>query len=430
MSYEKREKNRRKRRVFRTATISFVLIYLIFRAVPSLLASNAKTILPEKGTLIEKLSTQGFVIKNETVVRSTSNGDLQTSSTEGQRLSAGVEVASVNSLNDTSSLKEELSQLEESISALEKSEIETKIILNEKEKIIEMKDSLVNELQNAIAAGNFDEIYLLKSQLSLYDEKNKDISFSNTLVGQSIENLKSKRDSINSEIKSNNIKYYSSHGGIISYVLDGYEENYLPKDFENYTYDKLVLKELKDVDIKTKSAITVGEPIYKIIDNFEWYIAMKIEDLKQIEGFEVGNNIKITLEKDKRELKAKIVSINPSDKKGVVVVRLNTMLHDFYNIRFPKVDIIKSKKEGYKIPTKSIVDKDSIKGVYIKDKSGIVKFRPIIIIGEDDNYTYVDTGDNSGNITIEGEKQPVKTITLFDEIFLNTINIKEGQILN
>lgn len=430
MSYEKREKNRRKRRVFRTAIISFVLIYLIFRAVPSLLASNAKTILPEKGTLIEKLSTQGFVIKNETVIKSTSNGELQTSSTEGQRLSAGVEVASVNSLNDTSSLKEELSQLEESISALEKSEIETKIILNEKEKILEMKDSLVNELQNAIATGNFDEIYLLKSQLSLYDEKNKDISFSNTLVGQSIENLKSKRDSINSEIKSNNIKYYSSHGGIISYVLDGYEENYLPKDFENYTYDKLVLKELKDMDTKTKSAITVGEPIYKIIDNFEWYIAMKIEDLKQIEGFEVGNNIKITLEKDKRELKAKIVSINPSDKKGVVVVRLNTMLHDFYNIRFPKVDIIKSKKEGYKIPTKSIVDKDSIKGVYIKDKSGIVKFRPIIIIGEDDNYTYVDIGDNSGNITIEGQKQPVKTITLFDEIFLNTINIKEGQILN
>lgn len=430
MSYEKREKNRRKRRVFRTAIISFVLIYLIFRAVPSLLASNAKTILPEKGTLIEKLSTQGFVIKNETVIKSTSNGELQTSSTEGQRLSAGVEVASVNSLNDTSSLKEELSQLEESISALEKSEIETKIILNEKEKILEMKDSLVNELQNAIATGNFDEIYLLKSQLSLYDEKNKDISFSNTLVGQSIENLKSKRDSINSKIKSNNIKYYSSHGGIISYVLDGYEENYLPKDFENYTYDKLVLKELKDMDTKTKSAITVGEPIYKIIDNFEWYIAMKIEDLKQIEGFEVGNNIKVTLEKDKRELKAKIVSINPSDKKGVVVVRLNTMLHDFYNIRFPKVDIIKSKKEGYKIPTKSIVDKDSIKGVYIKDKSGIVKFRPIIIIGEDDNYTYVDIGDNSGNITIEGQKQPVKTITLFDEIFLNTINIKEGQILN
>ncbi|MBU5314155.1 hypothetical protein KQI38_19225 [Tissierella carlieri] len=430
MSYEKREKNRRKRRVFRTAIISFVLIYLIFRAVPSLLASNAKTILPEKGTLIEKLSTQGFVIKNETVIKSTSNGELQTSSTEGQRLSAGVEVASVNSLNDTSSLKEELSQLEESISALEKSEIETKIILNEKEKILEMKDSLVNELQNAIATGNFDEIYLLKSQLSLYDEKNKDISFSNTLVGQSIENLKSKRDSINSEIKSNNIKYYSSHGGIISYVVDGYEENYLPKDFENYTYDKLVLKELKDADIKTKSAITVGEPIYKIIDNFEWYIAMKIEDLKQIEGFQVGNNIKVTLEKDKRELKAKIVSINPSDKKGVVVVRLNTMLHDFYNIRFPKVDIIKSKKEGYKIPTKSIVDKDSIKGVYIKDKSGIVKFRPIIIIGEDDNYTYVDIGDNSGNITIEGQKQPVKTITLFDEIFLNTINIKEGQILN
>lgn len=428
MSYEKREKIRRKRRVFRIVIILFVLLYLIFRSVPSLLASNAKTILPEKGTLIEKFVTQGFVIKYETVVKSTSNGELEISSTEGQRLAAGVEVARVNSLNDTSSLKQELSQIEESISALEKSEKETKLTLNEKEKIQELQKSLVDELQNTIISGKFDEIYLLKGKLAVYDEKNKDISFSNTLVGQSLENLRSKRDNIHSEINSNHIKYYSSQGGIISYKIDGYEDIYLPKDFENYTYDKLNLGKLEDSE--KKSAIAAGEPIYKIIDNFEWYIAMKIDDLKQIEGFEVGDTIKVAINEEKGGTKGKIVSINLSGKKGVVIIRLNTMLHELYNIRFPEVNVIKSKKEGYKIPTKSIVDKDSLKGVYIKDKSGIVKFRPINIIGEDGNYTYVDIGDNNGNITIKGQKQPIKTITLFDEIFLNTVSIKEGQILN
>ncbi len=428
MSYEKREKVRRKRKVFRTLIISFVLLYLIFRSVPSLLASNAKTILPEKGTLIEKFSTQGFVIKHETVVKSTSSGELQVSSTEGERLAAGVEVARVNSLNDTSSLKQELSQIEESISALEKSEKETKLTLNEKEKIQELQKSLVDELQNTIISGKFDEIYLLKGQLSVYDEKDKDISFSNTLVGQSLENLRSKRDSLHSEINSNHIKYYSSHGGIISYKIDGYEEVYLPKDFENYTYDKLNLGKLEDSE--KKSTIAAGEPIYKIIDNFEWYIAMKIDDLNKIQGFEIGDIIKVTINEDKGETKGKIVSMNLSGKKGVIVIRLNTMLHELYNIRFPEVNVIKSKKEGYKIPTKSIADKDSLKGVYIKDKSGIVKFRPINIIGEDGNYTYVDIGDNNGNIIIKGQERPIKTITLFDEIFLNTINIKEGQILN
>lgn len=428
MSYEKREKIRRKRKIFRITIISFVLLYLIFRSVPSLLASNAKTVLPEKGTLIERFSGEGFVIKNETVVRSSSAGELELSSNEGERLAAGVEVANINSLNDTSSLKQELLQIEESITALEKSEKETKLIASEKEKIQELQKSLIDELQNAIVSGNFDEIYLLKSQLAVYDEKDKDISFSNTLVGQSIENLKSKRDSIDLEIKSNYKKYYSSHGGIISYKIDGYEEIYLPKDFENYTYDKLISKELENVNFK--STVTANDSIYKIIDNFEWYIAIKIDDLKQIETYEVGDTIRITIKEDNHELKGKIISINLSENKGVIVIKFNTMLHNFYNLRFTEVNVINHKKEGYKIPTKSIVDKDSTKGVYIKDKSGIVKFRPINIIGEDDNYTYIDIGDNSGNIIIKGQEQPVRTITLFDEIFLNTINIKEGQILN
>lgn len=426
MSYEKREKIRRKRMIFRTVIMSFILIYLVFRAVPSLLANNAKTVLPEKGTLIEKIPAQGFMIKSETVVKSTRDGELDFIAPEGERLGAGAEVVSINSLNDTSSLRQELMQIEESIAALERSEKENKILDNEKEKIEEVQETLVDELQNTIISGNFNNVYLLKGKISLYDEKNKDISFSNTLAGQSLESLKTKRDNINAEIKSNHGKYYTSQGGIISYIIDGYEEIYLPKDFENYTYDKLISKELKN--ISPKSGVSVGEPIYKIVDNFEWYMAIKVEDLKQIQDFEVGNTIRVEMKEDKLELKGRIIAINPLDNKGVMVIRFNTMLHNIYNNRFSKVDVIKYTKDGYKIPTKAIVDKDSTKGVYIKDKSGIVKFRPVIIIGEDNNYTYIDIGDNNGNILLKD--QAVKTVTLFDEIFLNTINIKEGQILN
>ena len=427
MSYEKREKSRKKRKVFRIIIISFVSLYLLFRSVPSLLANGTKTVLPERGVLITKFSAEGFLIKDETVTKSQVKGQLEMSTNEGTRLAAGSEVASVNSLNDTSSLKEELEQVEESISALEKSEAETNLIINEKEKVGNLKESLVNKLQTNIIEGNFDEVYLLKEQLALYDEKVKDVSFTNTLAGQSLENLKSKKEVISKEINSNHVKYYSQYGGIVSYIIDGYEETYLPREFENYTYDKLNSTKLKKDEVKTN--VNVGQPIYKIINNFEWYLAVKIEDLKEIEGFEVGDNVQIHMKKDKEELRGRIVAINSSGKKGAMVVKFTTMLHDYYDIRFAEVDIIQSKNEGYRIPTKAIINKDNMQGVYIKDKSGIVKFRPVNIIGQDDNYTYVDMGDN-GNIFLEGEEKPTKTITLFDEIFINTTNIKEGQILN
>ncbi|WMM26774.1 HlyD family efflux transporter periplasmic adaptor subunit [Tissierella sp. MB52-C2] len=427
MSYDKREKSRRKRKNVRIIIISFVVLYLLFRSVPSLLANGAKTILPEIGDLTTKFSAEGFLIKHETVIKSEVKGQLEMLAAEGTRLAAGSEVVSVNSLKDTSSLKEELEQVEESISALEKSEAETKLIINEKEKVENLKESLVDELQSSIIAGNFDEIYLLKDQLALYDEKIKDVSFSNTLAGQSLGNLKSKREVINEEIKSNHAKYYSAHGGIVSYIIDGYEETYLPKELENYTYDKLNSIKSKKNEVKTE--VDVGQPIYKIIDNFEWYIAMKIEDLKEIKGFEVGDSVQIQMNENNYDLKGRIVSINESGKKGVMIVRFTTKLHDYYDIRFTSVDVIQSRKEGYRIPTKAIIDKDNLSGVYIKDKSGIVKFRPVKIIGQDNDYTYVDMGDN-GNILLEGEEKPTKTITLFDEIFINTTSIKEGQILN
>lgn len=428
MAYERIKKQKKRRKLFRGIIISSIFIFILFRSVPSILANNSKTVLPEKGTLIDTISAQGFLIKNETVVKSKNVGQLERITTEGDRLPAGQEIAIVKSNDENSHLIQELELVESSIDALKKTQNEAKIILDEKTKIEDLIVSLVDEIQNNISTGNFQEIYLLKEQLALYHEKSEGMPFTNTLVGQSLEKLEGKKEEILSILENNNIKYYSPHGGIVSFQIDGYEEIFLPKDFDNYTYDKLVLKSKTNEKNKDNVNVTLNMPICKIIDNFEWYMAMKVENMKEVEDFEVGNSITVILGKDKHEIRGRIIAINETDEKGVIVAKFNTMLHEFYDLRVSHIQIIKSKKEGYKIPTKAIVENDSVKGVYIKDKSGIVKFRPVNIIGEDSNYTYVDIGDNKGNIKIKDEL--VKTITLFDEIFVNTNNIKEGQILN
>ena len=324
--------------------------------------------------------------------------------------------------------QQELEQIDKSLTALKNSESDTEIIIKEKGKIEELEDSTVEDLQQMINSGKYDEVYLLKEKLSLYGNKGKDVAMTDTLLGQSLENLNSRKETIKEEISSNYIRYYMTHAGILSYVLDGQEEIYFPQDFENYTYDKLNVVNNDNKNKEGKRTVDVSEPIYKIIDNFEWYIAIKIEDLKEIKEFETNKFISIEMMGE--ELRGRIVAINTSGNKAVMVVKFNTILHDYYNLRFPKLEVIKYKIDGLKIPHKAIVDKDGLKGVYIKDASGIVRFRPINILGEDDKYTYVDRGDNSSYIEIVGEEKPSKTITLFDEIFLNPSNIKEGQILN
>ena len=173
--------------------------------------------------------------------------------------------------------------------------------------------------------------------------------------------------------------------------------------------------------------INLGEPIFKIIDNFQWYMAIKIEDKKDIEEYVIGQSMKIELENG-TELNGTITTINFTGPSAVVVLRFNTYLHNDYKLRHSSVNLIHSKKEGFKIPSKIITERDGLKGVYIKEINGIVKFKPIKVIGEEGESTFIDKGDSNGYIElVEGE--PIKTITLFDEMFVDPSSVIEGEIL-
>ena len=429
MSYDERKKIRKKKAIFQKMFVGIFCIYAIFVGFKSLISSNPKTVLPEKGTLIEKIGTKGFVIKDEDVVKSNSTGQLISyEDKEGQRISAGEEVATVNSSNNTNVLKEQIAELEKSITSLEKSEKDSKVIKKEKSKLEGIQANLVENLQTLISQGDFEDIYLIKSQLALYDEKNKDISFSNTLAGQSLENLKQKKDSLTSELTTNTKNYTTLTGGILSYNIDGYESVYLPKEFENYKYENLIHEKEKKYTKTTE--INSGDGIFKVVDSLEWYVALKIEDNSQIEGLEKGNTVRISINGDTNYLKGYIVTINPSKDKSVIVIKLNTRLHEFYNMRFPKIDLILNEKAGLTVPLQSLIEKDAVEGVYIRDKSGIVRYRPVKVLGKDSNYAYVDIGDANGNIKLDGSDKLVRTITLYNEIILKPSIVKEGQILN
>lgn len=429
MSYERRNKKRKFKSYFRISIIAFIFIYLAFRSVPIFLANNTKTILPMEEVLVQKISSQGVIIKDEVVYKAQGSGQLDSSIKEGERVPAGIEVATINLLEDTSHLKLELIELENAIKLLSITDKDIENIENEKNQISEKQADLVENIQIAINLGQYDLVNATKLDLTLYDTKDIDILVSDKLLNTSIDELKEKKVLLEEEINKNNIKYFTSNAGIVSYLIDGYESVYLPNNFQDYTYENLIM-DLEPEKNKRENDINQGSAVFKMIDNFQWYIGLKIEDSEQIIEYEVGNNIRIQFENDEKELIGNIISINPSNDKAVVIIKLKDYLHEYYNLRFANVDIIKSKKQSLKIPTKVIIDKDGQKGVYIREINGIVKFRPISIISEDEDYTFVEKGDSKNQIKITGLEDMVKTISLYDEIFTVTNNIKEGQILN
>jgi putative membrane fusion protein len=431
MSYNKRKRKRLIKSSFRIAIISFIFIYLIFRSVPIFLANTAKTILPVEELVVNKISSEGVIIKNEIVYKAEGTGELDSKIKEGERVPAGIEIANINLLEDTSQLKLELIEIENSILYLSKTDTDSEVIQAENTEILNKQNKLIETLQIAINLGNYGQVIASKAELELYNTNPRDIVIANKYADQSLESLQQERDELLEKINSNNIRYYTTNSGIVSYNIDGFESLYLPQDFENYTYDKINIENINK-DTIDENNVKEGSAVFKMIDNFQWYIAIKIEDIKDIVDYEINQNIWVQLENDEKEISGRIIAINLTDNKAVIVIRFNDYLHEFYNLRFLNVHIIQSKTNALKIPSKVVIEKDGQKGVYIKEINGIVKFRPIIVLSEDEDneFTYIQRGDDKGYIQLPGLENTSKTVLLYDEIFISTNNIKEGQILN
>lgn len=432
MSRKERDKKRSKKKKIRIFSIAFVFIYLIFRSVPVLHASTLKTAIVEEGILEDKIKLKGFIVKDERVYSAEGKGRIKLYKKEGERVKLGTKIAQVSLLDNNSFLREELKEVNKKIDSIEKIAKENKTMKSDKNKVNKNTNKVLDEIQDQIVYENYEEIPDLKKELYSFLGKQESIDGKNTLASQTLENLQKKKEKLIKEIANNTIDYISKESGIVSYKIDGIENLYSTENILNYNIDDI--KELESqINIKTMKdgdKVNVKDKLFKIVDNHNWYILVQVDNIKTISPLKEGDNISAFIDNDDQKLKGKILKINRKGRQAVVVINFNSFFHNYYDKRIVDVELVKSRHEGLKIPIKSISEKDGIKGVYIKDISGIIRFRPIELLGKNEEYAIISSGDKNNNIKIEGSDDLVKTVKIFDEILLSNRKIREGQIVD
>lgn len=428
MSQKKGEQKKRSKNFWRISLALFIFGYLFFRTVPSLFAIAFKFTLPESVIVEDTINTEAIIIKKESLFRADGSGTIELVRAEGDKVAKNSQICKIILDGGSSALKQEIDELDKKIEDLK--DVEKDVNKKDEDKIEEGMENIVFEIQKKIGEEEYDEVEVLKEKLNLYYGKQQDFSGENLLINQSIGNLEDRRDNLKKQISQNALNYYADNAGIVSYKTDGYEEIYSFHNKDNYTYSDFKTGNNKESIIENNSEIHTGESIFKVIDNFEWYVILKIENLKDIESYQEGDSIVLSNKDLNEEFRGKIININPENNKGTILCRFNTGFHNIYDKRFMNLDIIKYKYEGFKLPKKALVEKDDQSGVYIKDISGIIKFRPVKVLKEDDKFIYISSGDDKNNISLKGKDDLIKTITKFDEVLLNTKGIKEGMIVN
>ena len=378
--------------------------------------SPADFMVAENGILEDVIKAEGIVVKDEKVYTASLDGSILYYYEEGSKIKEGQLILDINTDADSVEVNKQIAEIQSAIDKLEKNSGQ---VLSR-----ENFTAYQNELQISILNNELEDMYNIAAQMTNSDY------YSSKYEGYTVSQLIEMKNNLTNSVSTHKVPYYSDRAGYISYKTDGLEDFYL---FENVMDMTPAATIRHDYAIKDKSGtVKKNESFFKIIRNFEYYIVVTVNNEKA-KLFEENKYIKVRIlsDGDQHLVWAYIVKINYGSEESVLILYFDDYFYRVYDKRYVNIELITAAHEGLKIDNAALVEKDGMKGVYVKDASNIIKFFPVEILGSDEEYFVVFPGDyigvNERNIiTIREKRYP--TIKIFDKVILDPGKVYEGQI--
>ena len=350
------------------------------------------------------------------------NGIAVYNASEGQKVKAGYEIASINLMDDVSDLKDELIKINAAINDGDKTKNRTENSFE-----ISSEDiATINRIQNYLKNNSFQEAILEINSLDLSSNHNIVITDYKKYQSYSKEELEAMRDELIKQISKSNIEYKASESGIVSYLVDGLEDKYkYSQDNNIYTYE--YLDKNKNMRYKeTRNQVDKNEHLFKLINNFEYKILLKTNNINPIESLKEGSEVKIIY--NDVTVDATLLTINKSKNGVVYVLKSDKYLERIYDKRIKDVILSVNTEKSYKIPNSSVVKRGSIYGVYVEEIHGLVRFVPIDILSRVGDEVYISRGNRDYKIKIDKEFE--RTVNANDAVVIYPDTVEDSQILN
>jgi len=411
-------KKKRKANVF-----NFILLLLFLSFVIYLIdnwRAKQETYVLNEDTLEITLEIDAAIIKDESIVYALGDGDVSLAKRQGSRVKSDILIAQQFNDYDSKNISDALNIIDEIISVKQGNKVS-----NDK-----VGTSYYNEIKNDIQSALFSKDYqYVMTTLNNLDTNDFNYRYSG-YESYTLEELINHRDSLRESVSAEKIPYYSPCGGIVSYSFDGLERVYSIDRLNEISLNDVRKLNYQSYTTENKT-IKKNEPIFKIIDNFDWFLAFEV-DKSYMMDIQNLDNLKIRLKKIDKVINTSIFRVQDYGEKFLLILETDKFLHDYLDDRYIKVDLILHEYSGLKIKKDSIIEQDGLVGVYVSDSNKVVRFRPIEIIGENQEFTIVDQGEkvNAGSrgiILINGEY--FNTIKIYDNIIVKPKHVYDGQIL-
>ena len=203
-------------------------------------------------------------------------------------------------------------------------------------------------------------------------------------------------------------KGYTRDSGYVSFCIDGAEAALSTDrlaDLSRSDYEDLT--KLRAIDTPDRKC-GKGDPVFKVTSNSKWYLVFYIDN-KAGEKYYEGRTVSVDI--SGKNVPVKVAQVQVGKETTKVTLSCKMFFEGFLEERRLDTTVTVASAEGLVLQDSSIVKKGEQIGVFVKNKLGEHKFKPISIKADDGERCvvfsdiYVDEGGNY-----------VETVKTYDEI--------------
>ena len=420
------------RRILIAALTVLALVYVAYL----LISANFEMYPTEnavKATVTNKISANGFIIRDETILTNDTSGVLSYQCLNGEAVNAGGEVAKIFSDEKDAVAQSNADRLESKKNSLEALQRNTVLgtmsldIINNniKSKLIGYLENVNNNSVSSVK-NDADSLVSSISQRQIYTGKIKNFNSEIEELGAQASQLRSSAgDSIGSVI--------TPVAGYFTEFCDGYETSVDYGSVENMTLD-----DLHSVKKKSVPSNAAG----KVVSNVTWYVACEVSSDEAASLTVWDSSVTVLLKEASTEaIPAEIYKIQQEgDDRALVILSCDYMNNGFLEARSEPIEIGMGTYTGLRVSRRAIHDdyvtkvtydendnahkeQKKVQGVYVLYGSE-VQFKQISILHADEDYVICDTNPEEG-VLFNG-----KTVSLYDKVIIKGDDLYDGKVIS
>jgi len=392
------------------ALIAIILFVYIVYAIINLIIKPTDTFFVENGDISFEESIQGYIIRDETVIKGENykNGIYQIKA-EGEKVAKDEAVYRYYTSGEEG-LIDKINNLE--IKIKEAMENENDIYSSD---IKTLENQIHKKVYEVCELNDLQKIREYKKELNTTITKKAKIAGELSPSGSYLKELIEERSKYENELNSGSEYIKATRSGVVSYRVDGLEKVLTPSNLAS-----LSKKMLEDLKLKTGEIVSTSEESGKVIDNFYCYIACVLNNENiNAANVKVGSSIKLRLS-NSEQITAKVEYMAAEDEnESLVVLKIDKCIEELINYRKISLDVIWWSESGLKVPNDAIKYENEDLAYIVRKRVGYTDKIYIKILKQSDKYSIIEnyTSAELKEKGISGDAiKNRRTISLYDEL--------------